>query len=139
MRFGTLRRIRSQKFVDGPEFLQDLWTCVFMLLESDTKNMAQLIEWAKVVNYLQLITRKWLHGNLPQNFARDRGALVFFILSDTIREGILFINLCRPRLTLSYSDDLTPQWCGELSRLAHYYITSGFKVGSKPCFSQIIC
>lgn len=55
-RFAAMRRIR-QKAVTGPYHLDDLWTAYLMMLESDGKNEAQLIEWADIRRYLYAVIR----------------------------------------------------------------------------------
>ena len=58
-----------------------------MAMESDGKNSAQLVRWAGIANYLQLITRDWLHGTLSPNFAHNYSSLVFPLIWEFVQDG----------------------------------------------------
>jgi hypothetical protein len=50
-RFTALDRIKRGDF---SSIIEDLWTAYLLMIESDGKNETQLIEWAKIKDYLQL-------------------------------------------------------------------------------------
>lgn len=52
-RFDTLKRIRSGRL--SPHTLHDLWSACIMLLENDGQNERQLLDWARLHDFLRNI------------------------------------------------------------------------------------
>ncbi len=71
-RFGALKRIRSGRI--SSHTLRDLWTGYIMMLENDGRNERQLLDWARLPDFLRKVAHDpvlqpvvlwliWLTGN----------------------------------------------------------------------------
>ncbi|KAF8071573.1 hypothetical protein FPV67DRAFT_882445 [Lyophyllum atratum] len=127
-RFAALRRMRGRR-----EFRpEDLWTAYLMMSESDGKNESQLLDWAGLKSYLDILVMARLHLRVAWDSDLTSNSLLVWLLWMTISRSEEARNLQCLGLTRNIRLGTIPQERAEIKQMMlgflRPFVTAGYRV-----------